>query len=113
MQRSLFDLGKAYPNGTRALDRLGLTLPAGMTGLPGPSGAGTSTVMRARVTPQEADAGAAVHEATKAHGTGSSRWVERGDQGRRLHLSAAPCTMRVDCPAASGNRSGRDARWIS
>lgn len=96
MQRSFVDLGKAYLNGTRALDRLGLTLPAGMCGLPGQDGAGT-----------------AMHEATKTQGTGSARWVERRDPGRRLHLSAAPCTMRVDCPAASGNRSGRDARWIS
>ncbi len=34
------DLTHVYPNGTRALDRVTLDIPAGMFGLPGPNGGG-------------------------------------------------------------------------
>jgi ABC-2 type transport system ATP-binding protein len=41
-----------YPNGTRALDDVTLTIPRGMYGLLGPNGAGKSTLMRAIATLQ-------------------------------------------------------------
>ncbi|MXO86567.1 ATP-binding cassette domain-containing protein [Altererythrobacter aurantiacus] len=41
-----------YPNGTRALDDVGLTIPTGMFGLLGPNGAGKSTLMRTIATLQ-------------------------------------------------------------
>ena len=41
-----------YPNGTRALDDVTLSIPRGMYGLLGPNGAGKSTLMRAVATLQ-------------------------------------------------------------
>ena len=41
-----------YPNGTRALDAVTLTVPTGMFGLLGPNGAGKSTLMRCVATLQ-------------------------------------------------------------
>ncbi|MGY4396785.1 ABC-2 type transport system ATP-binding protein [Sphingomonas sp. UYAg733] len=41
-----------YPNGTRALDDVTLSIPKGMFGLLGPNGAGKSTLMRAVATLQ-------------------------------------------------------------
>src|SRR5215213_11465386 len=55
-------LSKTYPNGTRALDDVSLTIPQGMFGLLGPNGAGKSTLMRILATLQEADAGTATLE---------------------------------------------------
>ena len=45
-------LTHVYPNGTRALDAVSLTVPAGMFGLLGPNGAGKSTLMRTIATLQ-------------------------------------------------------------
>ena len=45
-------LSHVYPNGTRALDDVTLTVPRGMYGLLGPNGAGKSTLMRAIATLQ-------------------------------------------------------------
>ncbi|HEX6706932.1 MAG TPA: ABC transporter ATP-binding protein [Albitalea sp.] len=59
MDLHLHELSKTYPNGVRALDRVSLTIPAGMFGLLGPNGAGKSTLMRTLATLQEADAGSA------------------------------------------------------
>jgi ABC-2 type transport system ATP-binding protein len=42
----LDDVSHVYPNGTRALDRVTLSVPRGMFGLLGPNGAGKSTLMR-------------------------------------------------------------------
>ncbi|MGA9582042.1 MAG: ABC transporter ATP-binding protein [Allosphingosinicella sp.] len=42
----LADVSHVYPNGTRALDHVTLTIPRGMYGLLGPNGAGKSTLMR-------------------------------------------------------------------
>ena len=50
-------LSKTYGNGTRALNDVSLTIPAGMFGLLGPNGAGKSTLMRILATLQEADSG--------------------------------------------------------
>jgi ABC-2 type transport system ATP-binding protein len=47
-----------YPNGTRALDDVTLTIPKGMFGLLGPNGAGKSTLMRTIATLQAPTAGA-------------------------------------------------------
>ena len=46
-----------YPNGTRALDDLTLSIPRGMYGLLGPNGAGKSTLMRAIATLQTPTSG--------------------------------------------------------
>lgn len=46
-----------YPNGTRALDDVTLTIPQGMFGLLGPNGAGKSTLMRTVATLQTPTSG--------------------------------------------------------
>ena len=48
----LNDVSHVYPNGTRALDRVSLSIPRGMYGLLGPNGAGKSTLMRTVATLQ-------------------------------------------------------------
>jgi ABC-2 type transport system ATP-binding protein len=48
----LRDVSHIYPNGTRALDHVTLSIPRGMYGLLGPNGAGKSTLMRAIATLQ-------------------------------------------------------------
>jgi len=49
---NLHDVSHIYPNGTRALDHVTLSIPRGMYGLLGPNGAGKSTLMRAVATLQ-------------------------------------------------------------
>jgi ABC-type multidrug transport system ATPase subunit len=49
---SIAHLSHVYPNGTRALDDVTLSVPRGMFGLLGPNGAGKSTLMRAIATLQ-------------------------------------------------------------
>ncbi len=51
------NLNKTYPNGTKALNNVTLTLEKGMFGLLGPNGAGKSTLMRTIATLQLADTG--------------------------------------------------------
>ncbi|WP_405208763.1 ABC transporter ATP-binding protein [Aquimarina sp. LLG6339-5] len=51
------NLNKTYPNGTKALNNVNLTLEKGMFGLLGPNGAGKSTLMRTIATLQLADTG--------------------------------------------------------
>jgi ABC-2 type transport system ATP-binding protein len=48
----LTDVSHVYPNGTRALDHVTLSIPRGMYGLLGPNGAGKSTLMRTIATLQ-------------------------------------------------------------
>src|ERR1051325_6302771 len=48
----LEDVSHVYANGTRALDRVTLSIPRGLYGLLGPNGAGKSTLMRAIATLQ-------------------------------------------------------------
>ena len=48
----LHDVTHVYPNGTRALDGVSLSIPRGMYGLLGPNGAGKSTLMRTVATLQ-------------------------------------------------------------
>ena len=50
-------VSKTYPDGTRALDNVALSVSPGMFGLLGPNGAGKSTLMRTIATLQEPDAG--------------------------------------------------------
>jgi len=50
-------LSHTYPNGTRALDDVSLSIPRGMFGLLGPNGAGKSTLMRCVATLQTPSAG--------------------------------------------------------
>ena len=54
----LHEVSHVYPNGTRALDRVTLSLPRGMYGLLGPNGAGKSTLMRIIATLQTPTEGA-------------------------------------------------------
>jgi ABC-type multidrug transport system ATPase subunit len=49
---SLQDVSHVYPNGTRALNHVTLSIPRGMYGLLGPNGAGKSTLMRTIATLQ-------------------------------------------------------------
>jgi len=51
------NLTHVYGNGTRALDGVSLTIPAGMYGLLGPNGAGKSTLMRTVATLQTPTSG--------------------------------------------------------
>ncbi|MDB5961006.1 MAG: multidrug transporter ATP-binding protein [Massilia sp.] len=57
MELRIRNLSKTYANGVVALDKVSLSLPAGMFGLLGPNGAGKSTLMRTLATLQECDAG--------------------------------------------------------
>jgi len=59
MQLIIENLAKTYPNGTKALDGVNLTINKGMFGLLGPNGAGKSTLMRTISTLQEPDTGSA------------------------------------------------------
>jgi ABC-2 type transport system ATP-binding protein len=54
----LQDVSHIYPNGTRALDHVTLSIPRGMYGLLGPNGAGKSTLMRTIATLQTPTEGA-------------------------------------------------------
>ena len=51
------NVSKTYPDGTRALDNVTLTIPNGFYGLLGPNGAGKSTLMRTIATLQAPDTG--------------------------------------------------------
>jgi ABC-type multidrug transport system ATPase subunit len=53
----LVDVSHVYPNGTRALDNVTLSIPHGMYGLLGPNGAGKSTLMRNIATLQTPTSG--------------------------------------------------------
>lgn len=53
----LANVTHVYPNGTRALDDVTLTIPKGMFGLLGPNGAGKSTLMRTVATLQSPSSG--------------------------------------------------------
>ena len=55
---NLNDVSHVYPNGTRALDHVTLSIPRGMYGLLGPNGAGKSTLMRTIATLQTPTEGA-------------------------------------------------------
>jgi len=56
---TISNLNKTYPNGTKALVDVNLSLDKGMFGLLGPNGAGKSSLMRTLATLQEADSGTA------------------------------------------------------
>lgn len=53
----LIGVSHTYPNGTKALDDVSLSIPRGMYGLLGPNGAGKSTLMRTIATLQTPTAG--------------------------------------------------------
>ena len=53
----LHEVSHVYLNGTRALDKVSLSIPTGMFGLLGPNGAGKSTLMRTIATLQTPDEG--------------------------------------------------------
>jgi ABC-2 type transport system ATP-binding protein len=56
------NLSHVYGNGTRALDGVTLSIPAGMFGLLGPNGAGKSTLMRTVATLQSPTSGSIVFD---------------------------------------------------
>jgi len=57
MELRIENLSKTYPNGTKAVQDVSLTIPPGMFGLLGPNGAGKSTLMRIVATLQDPDTG--------------------------------------------------------
>ena len=57
MELRIENLSKTYPNGTKAVQDVSLTIPPGMFGLLGPNGAGKSTLMRIVATLQDPDSG--------------------------------------------------------
>src|SRR3954470_21029289 len=69
---SLQDVSHVYPNGTRALDRVTLSIPRGMYGLLGPNGAGKSTLMRTIATLQAPSEGSIRFGDPDAAGTGQA-----------------------------------------
>lgn len=72
----LRDICKTHANATRALDRVGPTIPACMYGLPDPVGAGESTPMRVLRTPHDADGGSAMFdEPGVQHREDDARWA--------------------------------------
>ena len=76
---SIEHLSHVYPNGTRALDDVTLTVPRGMFGLLGPNGAGKSTLMRAIATLQIPTSGSITLE----------------DDGRRVDALREPQALRA------------------
>lgn len=54
---TLNQVSKTYPNGTKALDNITLSMPSGMVGLLGPNGAGKSSLMRTIACLQTPDTG--------------------------------------------------------
>jgi ABC-type multidrug transport system ATPase subunit len=76
---TISNLTHVYPNGTRALDDVSLTVPRGMFGLLGPNGAGKSTLMRAIATLQIPTAGRIVFE----------------DNGRAIDVLREPAELRA------------------
>ncbi len=56
-QLEIIALDKTYPNGTKALNKINLTLSNGLFGLLGPNGAGKSSLMRSLATLQSVDSG--------------------------------------------------------
>ena len=73
---SLQDVSHVYPNGTRALDRVTLSIPRGMYGLLGPNGAGKSTLMRAIATLQTPTEGTIRFGDPSPDGSGQARLGE-------------------------------------
>jgi ABC-2 type transport system ATP-binding protein len=57
MELRIENLSKTYPNGTKAVQDVSLSIPPGMFGLLGPNGAGKSTLMRIVATLQDPDTG--------------------------------------------------------
>jgi ABC-type multidrug transport system ATPase subunit len=76
---SIAHLTHVYPNGTRALDDVTLTVPRGMFGLLGPNGAGKSTLMRTIATLQIPTSGSITIEA----------------DGRRVDVLREPQALRA------------------
>jgi ABC-2 type transport system ATP-binding protein len=71
-----------YPNATRALDHVSLTIPRGMYGLLGPNGAGKSTLMRAIATLQTPSEGSITFNAPD--GSGSVDVIREPEKLRRV-----------------------------
>ena len=82
MPLTIQNLSKTYPNGTKALDNVSLSIPTGMFGLLGPNGAGKSTLMRIIATLQEPDEGSVT--LTRPEGTGIDVLRQKDDVRRTL-----------------------------
>jgi ABC-2 type transport system ATP-binding protein len=78
-----------YPNGTRALDDVTLSIPKGMYGLLGPNGAGKSTLMRAIATLQTPTSGTIRFGPSTPLGTGPST-----GSGQAIDVIAEPERLR-------------------
>ena len=68
----LTNVTHVYPNGTRALDEVTLSIPKGMYGLLGPNGAGKSTLMRTVATLQTTSSRSTSRRAPHCAGSASA-----------------------------------------
>lgn len=82
------DLRHVYANGTRALDRVTLSLPAGMFDLLRPNGAGKLTLMRIVSTLQLPTCGSVAFEATDALKEPRALRPLASSSGHRLTLNS-------------------------
>ena len=80
-----------YPNGTRALDAVTLSIPKGMYGLLGPNGAGKSTLMRAIATLQTPTSGSIRFDLSTPEKPATGRTPEEGLANQR----SRPCRLDV------------------
>jgi ABC-2 type transport system ATP-binding protein len=87
---SLQDVSHVYPNGTRALDHVTLSIPRGMYGLLGPNGAGKSTLMRTIATLQAPTEGSIRFGDPDANGAGRAIDVIREPERLRRTLGYLP-----------------------
>jgi ABC-2 type transport system ATP-binding protein len=87
---SVQDVTHLYPNGTRALDHVTLSIPRGMYGLLGPNGAGKSTLMRTIATLQTPTEGAIRFGDPDAVGAGQAIDVIREPERLRRTLGYLP-----------------------
>ena len=108
----LHDVSHVYPNGTRALDHVTLSIPRGMYGLLGPNGAGKSTLMRTIATLQTPTAGADPLRRHRRHRRARRSCGARSATCRRTSASirASPrttCSTTWRCSRASRRAADR------
>ncbi|HEX8410099.1 MAG TPA: ABC transporter ATP-binding protein [Thermoanaerobaculia bacterium] len=85
----LHGVSHIYPNGTRALDNVTLSIPRGMYGLLGPNGAGKSTLMRSIATLQTPSEGT-IRLSDPSTGSGQAIDVIREPEKLRRTLGYLP-----------------------
>ena len=99
MELRIENLSKQYPNGTKPLQSVSLSIPLGMFGLLGPNGAGKSTLMRTLATLQEAVSGhATLGDIDVLHQKDAVRRVLGPDCGRSTCSEGRCLPHWVLCP---------------